>query len=107
MSRWLNGSTTPTGEAFFKIAEFLGVDAKWLMTGENAERSANPKEPGISKTTQAGRVVLPMEDSESLRDDVKAYQPKHPPLTLEDRVARVEEVLDVILTALQNMRPKP
>ncbi len=38
VSRWLGG-TTPKAEAITRIAKFLSVDAKWLLTGEPSKHA--------------------------------------------------------------------
>lgn len=51
VTRWLKDKTTPTVENAVKIAAFFGMDANWLMTGENAESSTSPKKSGARETT--------------------------------------------------------
>ncbi len=80
----------------FKIAKFLGVDAKWLIGGqsdqEKAQRSADAKEPGIS---QSACVV---------RDDSPIYGAQiAQQLSLDERVERLEKVLEAILKALHEL----
>jgi transcriptional regulator with XRE-family HTH domain len=96
VSRWLNGSTTPVGESCFKIAEFLGVDAKWLLEGENAESSAKPKEEGIGESACV------------IREEPRIYRTEGVPgggrkPALEERVERLETALQAIQEALKNL----
>jgi transcriptional regulator with XRE-family HTH domain len=35
MSDWIRHDTIPAGDILFKIADFLGVSARWLLTGED------------------------------------------------------------------------
>lgn len=46
VSRWLGG-TTPKAETLEKIAKFLGVDAKWLLTGDSS-----PSKSGESDSSE-------------------------------------------------------
>lgn len=59
VTRWLKDETTPTVENAIKMAAFFGMDANWLMTGENAESSTSPKKSGVSKTTHRAWEELP------------------------------------------------
>lgn len=56
VSRWLAGSE-PRGEKLSEIAKFLSVDVKWLLEGEAAESSANPKDRLIPKDDEFSSVV--------------------------------------------------
>lgn len=43
VSRWLGG-TVPKADTLDAVAHFLGVNAKWLLTGEGQERSVSSEE---------------------------------------------------------------
>lgn len=80
-------------DSILQIAAFLGVDAKWLMTGDGvpypseiATSSANPKD-----------FIVPEEPGK--------YEVKHNPsgLTTEQRLASMETILERIAVALEKL----
>lgn len=107
VTRWLNG-TQPMTDSILRMAEFLGVDAKWLMVGdasvENAESSGNPKECGIGESAHV------------LRDQTPIYRARGPgkgtsdgdrPPLQDDPVAaafaKIREGLDLLEQLMKNM----
>jgi transcriptional regulator with XRE-family HTH domain len=92
VSRWLNGSATPVGESCFKIAEFLGVDAKWLLEGENTQSSANLKDSDVGESACV------------MREESPIYAARAPqPLTLDERVEKLEKIMKGIQDALNQL----
>lgn len=91
VSRWLGG-TVPKAETLEEIAEFLGVDAKWLLTGQeeagNAGKFSIPKFPGIGDSACV------------VREDPAIYGEK-PPETMEERMERMEREMGRLASALE------
>lgn len=86
----------PTGETIFKIAEFLGVDAKWLMSGKSAESSTSPKHPDVCEITYPA--------SATLRDEPYEEEKKPAnPLTLEQRVEKLEAFIEALRRAFDSV----
>jgi transcriptional regulator with XRE-family HTH domain len=94
VTRWLN-DTQPMSESIVRMAEFLGVDAKWLMMGDTsadlAENSANPKKPGIGETAHGAYAV---------HDDVTPYRVNVDPVAAA--FAKIREGLDLLEKAMKN-----
>lgn len=84
VSRWLS-DTEPKADAVMRISEFLGVDAKWLMTGEIAGSSRDLYDPGVPSGKSA-----PFNNA--VREDPVSYG-KKPVLSLEQRVEKLEAAL--------------
>jgi transcriptional regulator with XRE-family HTH domain len=103
VTRWLNG-TQPMTESVLRMAEFLGVDAKWLLTGENAESSTDPKESGIGDSAYVMR-----EEPAIYRVKVKSAASgdgHRPPLqqgTLDERVERLERLVASMADLFKNL----
>ena len=93
VSRWREA--VPKAETVQATADWLSVDAKWLMTGkgevprglENAESYWNPKESGIGESAQV------------LREDSPIYGARKP-LSHEEEMRlvfdKVREVIDLL-----------
>lgn len=78
-----------------KIADFFGVDAKWLVTGEKPESSTSPKDPGVS---DAARLAC----EKALMDHQSEYRFANA-LTLEERVTKLEAALRAIEQILKQI----
>lgn len=94
VSRWLNGSTVPNSDSLFKIAQFLGVNANFLMGGETAGSFECPKDLSVRETAH------PVSES-VLRDDGPPYQTKME--MLEERVGKLEAALRAIKDTIANL----
>jgi transcriptional regulator with XRE-family HTH domain len=100
VSRWLSGQSVPGGEALFKIAEFLGVDAKDLMSGGNSQYSANPNESGIGESAHVEREDSPIY---SVRKLAAGETPAPRAESLDERVEKMERALSAIAEILHNL----
>lgn len=93
VSRWLSG-TVPKAETLEEIAEFLSVDAKWLLTGQeeagNAGRFSIPKFPGIGDSACSGR-----------EDPAISGEKPPEPETMEARMERMEREMGRMASALE------
>lgn len=88
----------PVGESCFKIAQFLGVDAKWLMSGDTAESYAKPKEPLVRETAQQ-ICEIPMR----LHDEPVKYRANVDPVAAA--FAKIREGLDLLEQLMKNPPP--
>ena len=81
----------PSVEAGKKFAEVLGVSPEWLMTG-NSQSSADPKGYDVGDPACV------------MREDSPIYAARVPQqLSLDERVERLEKVLEAILKGLQEL----
>lgn len=51
-SQWVTGKTTPTAKTINKVANALGVDAEYLITGENKKIA-----PAVSSKSDSRRLL--------------------------------------------------
>jgi transcriptional regulator with XRE-family HTH domain len=73
VERWLSDVTKPRVDQLFPIADALGVDARWLMTGEKeptGEQSGEQSESEPSEPADDKRVDL--DEALELRDGSRA-----------------------------------
>lgn len=98
VTRWLKGESFPTGEGLFKIAAFLGVDAKWLMDGDNPpfdeELSTSPKHPGIGESAN---------EAYALKEDPSHFRATLDPVAAA--FAKIREGLDMLEQLMKNLPP--
>jgi transcriptional regulator with XRE-family HTH domain len=99
VTRWLNG-TQPMTDSVLRMAEFLGVDAKWLMSGENAQPSTYPKEPGIGKSANVVRDDTPIYRTRAVE---AGGTPALPQESLDARVERLERLVASMADLLKNL----
>ena len=93
VTRWQTG-TVPMADSILRIAEFLGVDAKWLMTGEIAEitkSSTNRKQPDVGNPAYVVREEMP-----AYRAEVDA---------VASAFAKIREGLDLLEQLMKNPPP--
>jgi transcriptional regulator with XRE-family HTH domain len=94
VSRWRH--SMPLAETVQATADWLGVDAKWLMTGEEiAESSGHPKEPVIPKWG---------DDSTMVREDVVEYRAGPARRTKSEKIALLEQNIDGMTAQLAIMK---
>lgn len=90
VSRWLAGAE-PRSERLTEIANFLGVDVKWLMSAGITGSSVNLKQPGIGETAHA------------MREEPLTYRAEVDPVAAA--FTKIREGLDLLEQLMKNNPP--
>ncbi len=69
VSRWFSG-TIPKGENLTRLAEFLSVEANWLVHGETSTDTVRFREPSVSFNITANPANEPKIADHSIREQI-------------------------------------
>lgn len=99
VSRWLGGAV-PKAETIANIANFLGVDAKWLLLGESEERSAQRELTVADIEAMFSDPVFRDAWESASNDTLRDYSKRLPRILAEDSSLFRSRVLKIKTTTL-------
>lgn len=100
LSRYKNGQSFPSSEQLFPLSDALGVDPRWLISGEESRGAA-----ALTAADQADFEWVPRFDLRDVRDDGKGDRIDETPIRKDWLAQRLGTSSELWLTAILSDYP--